>query len=31
MFAIYLADDRRKSFAHFGGYDEKIVKESLEE
>lgn len=31
MFAIYLADDRRKSFAHFGGYDRKIVDESVKE
>lgn len=31
MFAIYLADERRKSFAHFGGYDGQIVNESLRE
>lgn len=31
MFAMYLADNTRKSFAHFGGYDQQIVKESLEE
>lgn len=31
VFAIYLADDRRKSFAHFGGYDKKIVEESIKE
>jgi hypothetical protein len=31
MFAMYLADDRRKSVAHFGGYDPKIVEESLRE
>lgn len=31
MFAVYLADDRRRSFAHFGGYDQKIVEESLKE
>lgn len=31
MFAMYLADDRAKSFAHFGGYDQKIVEESVRE
>lgn len=30
-FAIYLADDRRKSFAHFGGFDKKIIEESMKE
>ena len=30
-FAIYLADDRRKSFAHFGGFDRKIVDEAVKE
>ena len=28
---MYLADERRKSFAHFGGYDKKIVEESTKE